>query len=217
MVIMKDFLVFQGLCCDLQEQEKVCVLVLVECQCQEVVVCEEVNIFCNSIGQVVFFWFKVVDKVYYLLEFFFFIFCQYLVDEQVVLLELFFDEFIVDMFMDSDENFSFVCFGVGMDVLSKLWCGNWVIQVQLDLYGYCCDQVCEVLGEFLCQLCCCGLCCVWVIYGKGFGLVNKEFVFKYKVCNWLVQKDEVMVFCQVCVVDGGVGVLVVLLCFSEWV
>jgi DNA-nicking Smr family endonuclease len=34
---------------------------------------------------------------------------------------------------------------------------------------------------------------------------------KRKVRNWLVQKDEVIAFCQARAVDGGAGALVVLL------
>jgi len=52
---------------------------------------------------------------------------------------------------------------------------------------------------------------VRVIHGKGLGSVNKEPVLKNKVRAWLVQKDEVIAFCQARGVDGGSGALVVLL------
>ena len=57
----------------------------------------------------------------------------------------------------------------------------------------------------------CGLRCVRVIHGKGLGSVNKEPVLRNKVRNWLVQKDEVIAFCQARPIDGGAGALVVLL------
>ena len=56
-----------------------------------------------------------------------------------------------------------------------------------------------------------GLRCVRVIHGKGLGSVNKEPVLKNKVRNWLVQKDEVIAFCQARAADGGSGALMVLL------
>jgi DNA-nicking Smr family endonuclease len=52
---------------------------------------------------------------------------------------------------------------------------------------------------------------VRIIHGKGLGSVNKEPVLKQKVRNWLVQKEEVIAFCQAKASDGGSGALVVLL------
>jgi DNA-nicking Smr family endonuclease len=52
---------------------------------------------------------------------------------------------------------------------------------------------------------------VRIIHGKGLGSVNKEPVLKKKVRNWLVQKEEVMAFCQARAAEGGSGALVVLL------
>ena len=62
--------------------------------------------------------------------------------------------------------------------------------------------------------CACGQArqrCVRIIHGKGLGSVNKEPVLKSKVRNWLVQKEEVIAFCQAAAADGGSGALVVLL------
>jgi DNA-nicking Smr family endonuclease len=41
--------------------------------------------------------------------------------------------------------------------------------------------------------------------------VNKTPVLKNKVRNWLVQKSEVIAFCQARAADGGSGALMVLL------
>ncbi|MDR9834197.1 Smr/MutS family protein [Herbaspirillum huttiense] len=215
MATMKDFSALQGLRRDLQEQEKARALALAERQRQEAAAREEANIFRNSIGQVAPLRPKVVDKAHYLPEPPLPIPRQHLADEQAALLESLSDEFTVDTLMDSDENLSFARPGVGMDVLSKLRRGNWVIQAQLDLHGYRRDQAREALGEFLRQSRRRGLRCVRVIHGKGLGSVNKEPVLKHKVRNWLAQKDEVMAFCQARAADGGAGALVVLLRSSE--
>jgi DNA-nicking Smr family endonuclease len=52
---------------------------------------------------------------------------------------------------------------------------------------------------------------VRIIHGKGLGSINKEPVLKNKVRAWLVQKDEVIAFCQARAADGGSGALVVVL------
>jgi DNA-nicking Smr family endonuclease len=52
---------------------------------------------------------------------------------------------------------------------------------------------------------------VRIIHGKGLGSLGKKPVLKNKVRNWLVQKDEVLAFCQARAADGGSGALMVLL------
>jgi len=56
-----------------------------------------------------------------------------------------------------------------------------------------------------------GLRCIRVIHGKGLGSLNKQPVLKGKVRAWLVQKEEVIAFCQARPHDGGAGAVVVLL------
>jgi len=67
------------------------------------------------------------------------------------------------------------------------------------------------LAQFLRNAAKRGLRCVRVIHGKGLGSINKEPVLKNKVRSWLVQKEEVIAFCQAQAADGGSGALVVLL------
>jgi DNA-nicking Smr family endonuclease len=50
-----------------------------------------------------------------------------------------------------------------------------------------------------------------VIHGKGLGSIGKEPVLKGKVRAWLVQKEEVIAFCQARAHDGGAGAVLVLL------
>jgi DNA-nicking Smr family endonuclease len=136
---------------------------------------------------------------------------QHLADEQAALQESLSDEFTIETLLDTDEALSYARPGIGGDVLRKLRRGQWVIQSQLDLHGMRTDEAREALAEFLRGAIKRGLRCVRVIHGKGLGSINKEPVLKKKVRNWLVQKDEVIAFCQAKAADGGAGALIVLL------
>lgn len=136
---------------------------------------------------------------------------HHLADEQAALEQSLSDEFNVDTLLDTDEGLSYAREGIGADTVRKLRRGHWVIQGQLDLHGMRREEAREALAEFLRNAVKRGQRCVRVIHGKGLGSVNKEPVLKNKVRNWLVQKDEVMAFCQARAVDGGAGALVVLL------
>ena len=136
---------------------------------------------------------------------------QHLADEQAALRESLSDEFTIETLLETDGALSYARNGIGQDVVRKLRRGHWVIQSQLDLHGLRTDEAREALGEFLRGAIKRGLRCVRVIHGKGLGSINKEPVLKNKVRNWLVQKDEVLAFCQAKAADGGAGALIVLL------
>jgi DNA-nicking Smr family endonuclease len=136
---------------------------------------------------------------------------QRLADEQAALEQSLSDEFSVESLLDTDEDLSYARPGIGQDTLRKLRRGDWVIQGQLDLHGMRRDEAREALALFLRNATRRGLRCVRVIHGKGLGSVNKEPVLKHKVRSWLVQKDEVIAWCQARAADGGSGALVVLL------
>jgi DNA-nicking Smr family endonuclease len=136
---------------------------------------------------------------------------HHLADEQAALQESLSDEFNVDTLLDTDGELSFARNGVRPDTIRKLRRGHWVIQNQLDLHGMRRDEAREALAEFLRNAIKRGQRCVRIIHGKGLGSVNKEPVLKNKVRSWLVQKDEVIAFCQAKAADGGAGALVVLL------
>ena len=96
-------------------------------------------------------------------------------------------------------------------MVRKLRSGAWVIQDQLDLHGLDRHQAHVALAAFLANCAKRGVRCVRVIHGKGLGSINKEPVLKGKVRAWLVQKEEVIAFCQARPHDGGAGAVVVLL------
>jgi DNA-nicking Smr family endonuclease len=132
-------------------------------------------------------------------------------DEQAVLVEAISDDFDPDALLDIDETLSYCRPGVARDVARKLRRGTWIIQAQLDLHGMRREQARLELAEFLRDAVKRGLRCVRVIHGKGLGSVGKEPVLKGKVRTWLVQKQEVIAFCQARPHDGGAGAVLVLL------
>ena len=132
-------------------------------------------------------------------------------DERAALQESLSDEFSVETLLETDDALSFARNGIGSDTVRKLRRGHWIIQGQLDLHGMRRDEAREALAEFLRSASRRGLRCVRVIHGKGLGSINKEPVLKNKVRNWLVQKEEVIAFCQARAAEGGSGALVVLL------
>ena len=112
---------------------------------------------------------------------------------------------------ETGEELSFVRDGIGSHTLRKLRRGHWVIQDELDLHGLNSRDAKELLVEFLAQCGRRGLRCVRVIHGKGLRSRNREPVLKRKVAAWLMQRDEILAFCQARRTEGGGGAAVVLL------
>ncbi|WP_207003054.1 Smr/MutS family protein [Trinickia mobilis] len=132
-------------------------------------------------------------------------------DEEAVLHEAISDEFDPDVLLETDETLSYCRPGVSQDVVKKLRRGDWIVQAQLDLHGMRRDEAREALAEFIRESGKRGLRCLRVIHGKGLGSIGKEPVLKGKVRAWLVQKAEVIAFCQARPHDGGAGAVLVLL------
>jgi DNA-nicking Smr family endonuclease len=80
-----------------------------------------------------------------------------------------------------------------------------------DLHGFTSDEARRHLVQFLDDCRNAGLRCVRVIHGKGLCSINREPVLKFKTANWLMQRADVLAFCQARAADGGGGALVVLL------
>jgi DNA-nicking Smr family endonuclease len=132
-------------------------------------------------------------------------------DERAALAESLSDEIDVERLLDTDEKLSFRRDGVGTDVVGRLRRGEWVVQGQIDLHGLRVEEARAALTEFLTQALKRHQRCLRVIHGKGLGSVGREPVLKGKVLRWLVQRDEVLAFCQAPPNDGGSGALLVLL------
>jgi len=85
------------------------------------------------------------------------------------------------------------------------------VQDELDLHGMRRDQARDAIGDFLRRSTMRNHRCVCVIHGRGFGSRGQEPVLKSMVHSWLVQKEEVVAFCQARSSEGGEGALMVLL------
>lgn len=136
---------------------------------------------------------------------------QYRRDEAAAFAESISDSFDPDTLLETDEQLSWRREGVSPAVVQKLRRGYWVIQAEVDLHGFRVDGAREIVGEFLRESIKHRLRCVRIVHGKGHGSIGKQPVLKGKVKNWLLQKDEVMAFCQAREHDGGGGALIVLL------
>lgn len=136
---------------------------------------------------------------------------QRLADEQEALRASLSDEIDIERLLETDESLSFRQPGLGIEVVRKLRRGEWTVQGQLDLHGLRSEEARLALVAFLADAMTREWRCLRVIHGKGLGSLNKEPVLKGKVLKWLVQRDEVMAFCQARPNDGGSGALLVLL------
>ena len=132
-------------------------------------------------------------------------------DERSVLREAMSDELDLDHLLETDATLSWRREGIGADTLRKLRRGHWMIQSELDLHGLRRDEAREALGQFLRAALARKLRCVRIIHGKGLSSPLREPVLKYKVRNWLMQRDEVLAYVQARPSDGGAGALVLLL------
>ena len=113
--------------------------------------------------------------------------------------------------LDSGAELEFRRPGLSHQHLKNLRCGHWPIQSEIDLHGHTSDEARQQLALFLNECRHFKLRCVRVIHGKGLCSKNREPVLKFKTANWLMQRDDVLAFCQAKPAEGGGGALVVLL------
>ena len=116
-----------------------------------------------------------------------------------------------DAGMETGEELCYLRNGVSAQVLRKLRRAHWVIQDELDLHGLTVEEARGSLVSFLNQCIRSGLRCVRIIHGKGLRSKNREPVLKRKVAGWLMQREEILAYCQARQADGGGGAVVVLL------
>src|SRR5512133_2808078 len=206
---IKEFAALQGLRDRLKLEQEARAAAEARRREQEALALREANLFRHSIGTVAPL--PSVDKAVHRPPQPEPIARQHLADEQAALAQSLSDEFSIESLLETDEGLSYARTGIGQETVRKLRRGHWVTQAQHDLHGMRTDEAREALAEFLRSAGRRGLRCVRVIHGKGLGSVNREPVLKSKVRNWLVQKDEVIAFCQAQAADGGSGALVVLL------
>ena len=101
--------------------------------------------------------------------------------------------------------------GIGPQTLKKLRRGHWATEDELDLHGLTSAEARAMLVEFLDRCLRRGARCVRIIHGKGLRSLNREPVLKQKVGYWLMQRKEILAFCQARPAEGGGGAVMVLL------
>jgi DNA-nicking Smr family endonuclease len=136
---------------------------------------------------------------------------QRLQDNHAVLLDSLSDHIPWDAGLETGEELAFLRSGLSDQTLRKLRRGHWVIQDELDLHGLTTLEARALLVAFLNHCTRRGLRCVRIIHGKGLRSKNREPVLKRKVASWLMQRDEILAFCQARRTEGGGGAVVVLL------
>ena len=136
---------------------------------------------------------------------------QRLRDERAVLAASLHEHSPWDSGFETGEELLFLRRGLPSNTLTKLRRGHWVTQDELDLHGLTTLEARALLVEFLNHSLQRGLRCVRIIHGKGLRSKNREPVLKHKVAKWLMQRDEILAFCQARRTEGGSGAVVVLL------
>jgi len=96
-------------------------------------------------------------------------------------------------------------------LLRDLRRGRWVIQSELDLHGATREEARALIADFLDQSRKRDQRVVRIIHGRGLRSPGKVGVLKQLVRGWLVQRDEVLAYCQARPQDGGEGALLALL------
>jgi DNA-nicking Smr family endonuclease len=132
-------------------------------------------------------------------------------DEQQVLVDALADPWDWEAAISTGEELYFARPGVPTAALRKLRRGGWVLQGELDLHGHTGDEARVALAAFLNRCMLEDRRCVRIIHGKGHGSKNRLPVLKNKVRHWLMQREDVLAFCQARTVDGGAGAVIVLL------
>ncbi|MDR2220454.1 MAG: Smr/MutS family protein [Methylobacillus sp.] len=132
-------------------------------------------------------------------------------DESRALADTLSDHYIPAHELESGEEALYLRDGHSPSILRDLRRGKWTIHEQLDLHGLYAEEARVYVVQFLAECRKRGARCVRIIHGKGLGSKNREPVLKHKLRSWLMQRDEVIAYCQAREVDGGAGALVVLL------
>jgi len=101
--------------------------------------------------------------------------------------------------------------GMAPKVLKDLRRGRWVVQARLDLHGMHRDEARREVGRFLAECLARRLRCVRIVHGKGHGSPGRIPVLKGLVLGWLMQRQEVLAYCQARTSEGGAGAVIVLL------
>ncbi|GAB4057916.1 Smr/MutS family protein [Uliginosibacterium sediminicola] len=132
-------------------------------------------------------------------------------DEQAALAESIYAPTPLELVLEGGDELYYLKEGLPRTMLRDLRRGRWVVQAELDLHGANRDEARDLLAAAFAQWRKQDIRCVRVIHGKGLGSPGKEPVLKKLVAGWLMNYDDVLVYTQARVHDGGAGALLVLM------
>lgn len=136
---------------------------------------------------------------------------QHLADEHQALQESLHGAIGLQDRLEGGDEPSYLRPGLANSVLRDLRRGRWVIQDEIDLHGQNRDEARLLLATFIAQALQEGVRCVRVVHGKGLRSPGKQAILRQLVRGWLMQKNEVLAYCQARPQDGGEGALIALL------
>ena len=136
---------------------------------------------------------------------------QHLADEQAALHESLHGPISLQDRLEGGDEASFLRPGLAQSVLRDLRRARWVVQGEIDLHGLNRDQARSELSAFLADSLHHGKRCVRVVHGKGLSSPQKISILRQLVRGWLMQRIEILAYCQAQPRDGGEGALMVLL------
>jgi len=136
---------------------------------------------------------------------------QHLADEKAALRESLYGPISLQDRLEGGDEASYLRPGLATGTLRDLRRGRWVVQDEIDLHGLNRDEARALLAAFLAEALHHGKRCVRVVHGKGLSSPQKISILRQLVRGWLMQRNEVLAYCQAQPQDGGEGALMVLL------
>jgi DNA-nicking Smr family endonuclease len=136
---------------------------------------------------------------------------QHLADEQAALHASLHGKITLQDRLEGGDEPSYLRTGLANSILRDLRRGRWVVQDEIDLHGLNRDEARLHLAAFMSDSLHHGKRCVRVVHGKGLSSPQRISILRQLVRGWLMQRDEVLAYCQAKPQDGGEGALVVLL------
>ena len=136
---------------------------------------------------------------------------QFLADERAALHESLHGRIELQDRLEGGDEASYLRTSLAQSVLRDLRRGRWVVQDEIDLHGFNRDEARHLLAAFLSNSLHQGKRCVRVVHGKGLSSPGRVSILRQLVRGWLMQRDEILAYCQAKPHDGGEGALIVLL------